>query len=110
MEIPGQGVESELQPGSTPQPQQHQIQAASTTYERRARDKLGVWDRHIQTAIYKVGKQQGPTVEHREIYSVSTGFFVCFLATPKACRSSWAKDETCTTEGTQATAVTTPDP
>ena len=25
-------------------------------------DKLGVWDEHIHTAIYKIGKQQGTTV------------------------------------------------
>ena len=26
------------------------------------RDKLGVWDQQIQTTIYKIDKQQGPTV------------------------------------------------
>ena len=30
------------------------------------RDKLGVWDSQIYTTIYKIGKQQGPTVQHRE--------------------------------------------
>ena len=35
------------------------------------RDKLGVWDQHIQTTIYKIDKQQGPTVQHRELYSMS---------------------------------------
>ena len=32
------------------------------------RDKLGVWDQQIQIIIYKVDKQQGPTVQHRELY------------------------------------------
>ena len=31
-------------------------------------DKLGVWDSHIHTTIYKIDKQQGPTVEHKELY------------------------------------------
>ena len=30
--------------------------------ERWERDKLGVWDRQIQTTIYKIDKQQGPTI------------------------------------------------
>ena len=32
------------------------------------RGKLGVWDQQIQTTIYKIDKQQGPTVQHRELY------------------------------------------
>ena len=35
------------------------------------RDKLEVWDQQIQTTIYKIDKQQGPTVYHRELYSIS---------------------------------------
>ena len=35
------------------------------------RDKLGVWDQQIHTTIYKVDKQQGPTVQYRELYSIS---------------------------------------
>ena len=43
----------------------------SYSYQRgRGRDKLGVWDLQIQTTIYKIDKQQGPTVQHRELYSV----------------------------------------
>ena len=38
---------------------------------RGRRDKLGVWDEQIHTTIYKIDKQQGPTVWHRELYSVS---------------------------------------
>jgi len=28
----------------------------------RGRNKLGVWDEHIHTTIYKIDNQQGPTV------------------------------------------------
>ena len=34
-------------------------------------DKLGVWDQQIHTTVYKIDKEQGPTVEHRQLYSVS---------------------------------------
>ena len=37
-------------------------------------------------------------------------FFFSFLAMPTECRSSWSRDQICTTVGIQATAVTTPDP
>ena len=32
---------------------------------------LGVWDQQMQTGIYRMDKQQGPTVQHRELYSIS---------------------------------------
>ena len=32
-----------------------------TQGESWGRDKLGVWDLHIQTTIYKIDNQQGPT-------------------------------------------------
>ena len=35
------------------------------------RDKLGVWDQQIHTTIDKIDKQQGPTIQHRELYSIS---------------------------------------
>ena len=35
------------------------------------RNGLGVWDQQMQTSIYRMDKQQGPTVEHREPYSIS---------------------------------------
>ena len=35
------------------------------------RDKLGVWDQQIQTTKYKIDKQQGPTVQQRELYLIS---------------------------------------
>ena len=35
------------------------------------RDGLGVWDQRVQTIMYKMDKKQGPTVQHRELYSIS---------------------------------------
>ena len=35
------------------------------------KDKLGVSDWQIQTTAYKIDKQQGPTLQHRELYSIS---------------------------------------
>ena len=32
---------------------------------------LGVWDQQMQTVINKMDKQQGPAVQHRELYSIS---------------------------------------
>ena len=37
---------------------------------RLGREGLGVWDEQRQTVIYRMDKQ-GPTVEHRELYSTS---------------------------------------
>ena len=34
------------------------------------RDKVGVWDQQIQATVYEIDKQ-GPTVQHRELYSIS---------------------------------------
>ena len=42
-----------------------------TKGEREGRDKLGVSDYQIQTTNYKIRKQQGPTVKHSELYSIS---------------------------------------
>ena len=39
--------------------------------ERWERVGLGVWDQQMETGIYRMDKQQGPTVQHRELYSVS---------------------------------------
>ena len=33
-------------------------------------DKSGAWDEHTHTTIYKIDNQQGPTVQHRELYSI----------------------------------------
>ena len=35
------------------------------------RDGLGVWGEQMQAVIYRLDKQQDPTVQHRKIYSVS---------------------------------------
>ena len=35
------------------------------------RDGLRVWGQQMQTIIYRMDKQQGPTVQHRELYSKS---------------------------------------
>ena len=37
------------------------------------RGSWGVWDRQVHTAIFKMGNQQGPPVEHRELCSVLRG-------------------------------------
>ena len=34
------------------------------------RDGSEVWGQQTQTAIYRMDKQQGPTVEHKELYSL----------------------------------------
>ena len=33
-------------------------------------NRLGVWDWHVHTAIFKTDNQQGPAVEHRELCSI----------------------------------------
>ena len=35
------------------------------------RDGSGVWGQQMQTSIYRMDKQQGATVEHRELYLIS---------------------------------------
>ena len=47
--------------------QQKQTQTSKTNLwlpkgKGGGRDKSGVWDKHIHTTIYKIDKQQGPTV------------------------------------------------
>ena len=37
------------------------------------KDGVGVWDQQKQTITYRMDKQQGPTVQHRELYSLSCG-------------------------------------
>ena len=34
------------------------------------RDSQGVWDQHVRSAIFKVDKQQGPTIAQRILLSV----------------------------------------
>ena len=35
--------------------------------EDQGRDGLGVWGEQMQTTMYRMDKQQGPTVEHRDL-------------------------------------------
>ena len=53
------------------QTHRHRNQIYGYQREKGARDKLGVWDQQIQTTTYKKDKQQGPTVYHMELYSIS---------------------------------------
>ena len=39
--------------------------------EGRGREGLGAWDQQMHTIIYRMDKQQGPTVQHRELYPKS---------------------------------------
>ena len=39
--------------------------------KRHEGDGLRVCDYQMQTSVYRINKQQGPTVQHREIYSIS---------------------------------------
>ena len=34
------------------------------------RDKLGIWNEQIHITIFKIDKQPGPTIQHRELYSI----------------------------------------
>ena len=50
------------------------MQETSYGYQRGkwvGKDKTGVWDQQIQTTVYKIDRQQGPTIYHRELQSVS---------------------------------------
>ena len=38
--------------------------------ERVRENKSGAWNQQIETVIYKIDKEQGPTVQHRELYSI----------------------------------------
>ena len=57
----------------TKQKQTHKHRKQTYGYQRGkwGRDKLGVWNQQIQTNIYKTDKQQGPSVQHRVLYSIS---------------------------------------
>ena len=53
------------------QRQNHRHREQTYGYERGKRqDKSGAWNQQIQTIMYKIDKQQGPTVQHRELYSL----------------------------------------
>ena len=34
------------------------------------REGLGVWGQQMQTTVYSMDKQEGPTAQHRELYSI----------------------------------------
>ena len=38
---------------------------------KSGREGFRVWDQQIQTSIHRMDRQQGPTVQHRELKSVS---------------------------------------
>ena len=45
----------------------HKHRKQTHAYQRgreQGGNKLGLWDQQTQTTIYKIGKQQGPTVWH----------------------------------------------
>ena len=51
----------------TKQKQTHRKPTYSYEGERVAgRDRLGVWDLHVHTSVFKIGNQQGPIVQHRK--------------------------------------------
>ena len=55
----------------TKQKQTHRHRKQTCGYQRGkwgGGDKLGVWDQQIHTTIYKIDKQQGPTVQHNILY------------------------------------------
>ena len=35
----------------------------------RGKDRLGIWNWHVHTAIFKIDNQKGPMVQHREHWS-----------------------------------------
>ena len=49
----------------------HREQAYGCQGEGYGKEGLGVWDQQMQTIIYRMDKQQGPTVQHSELYSIS---------------------------------------
>ena len=52
--------------------QTHKLENKLSKGERElGRDKLGVWDQQKQTTMYKIDKQQRPTVQHKGLYSIT---------------------------------------
>ena len=59
---------------TTKQKQTHRHREQSVVAKgegRWGREGLGVWDEQMQPLVYRMDTQQGPTVEHRELYSIS---------------------------------------
>ena len=60
----------------TEQIQTHRLRKQTYGSHKRKkveRDKLGVWDENIHTTVYKIDRQQGPTVQHVELCSALRG-------------------------------------
>ena len=49
----------------------HRGQACGFQEREDVNDGLEVWDYQMQAIIQRMDKQQGPTVQHSELYSVS---------------------------------------
>ena len=59
---------------STKQKQTHRHGKQIYGYQRgngEEEDKLSVWDKQIQNTIYEIDEQQGPTIQHGALYSIS---------------------------------------
>ena len=55
----------------TKQKQTHRLRKQTYGYQKgkgMGERQTGVWDQQIQTITYRMDKQQGPTVQHRELY------------------------------------------
>ena len=55
------------------QKQTYSYRKQTSGYQRgkvSGRDKLGIWDQHTHTTIYKIDNQEGPMVQHKELYSM----------------------------------------
>ena len=50
-------------------------------------ESLGVWDGRVHTVIFKMGNQEDPTVQHRELYSI--------LRDSLDGRGIWGRIDTC---------------
>ena len=48
----------------------HRKQTYGYQTEKGGRHKLQVWDYQIQTTIYKIDKQQGPTIAQGTIFNI----------------------------------------
>ena len=51
------------------------------------RNSQGVWGGQVHTAVFKMGNQQGPIVQHRDLYSV--------LCDSLDGRGVWGRMDTC---------------
>ena len=49
------------------QTHRHRKQTYGQQRGKLGEDKLGIWDQKIHTTIYKIDKQQGPTMQTRKL-------------------------------------------